>query len=157
MKPYPFAFHAYTRKLRPMISLFEPNNVDKVSNRIPPTSPCPHPSRISRSQTVTFAQGLGGSGTPFAGSGSYLGLAARVVQGLSPERHKSSTGNLAHIGLTLRSTASSCPHEVGPPEQIADCSAGPIPLACHDAGCHQRHRPTEVLDHIRWISPQSTE
>ena len=38
MKPYPSAVHACTSKLRPVIVLFEPNDLDEVSNRIPPTS-----------------------------------------------------------------------------------------------------------------------
>ena len=38
MKPYPSVFHAYTLKLRPAIGFFEPQNLDEVSNRIPPTS-----------------------------------------------------------------------------------------------------------------------
>ena len=38
MKPYASVFHACASKLRPEISLFEPNNLDECSNRIPPTS-----------------------------------------------------------------------------------------------------------------------
>ena len=38
MKPYPSVYHAYTSKLRPAIVLFEPTNLDEVSDRIPPTS-----------------------------------------------------------------------------------------------------------------------
>ena len=38
MKPYPSVTHAHTSKLRPVKCFFEPNNLDEVSNRIPPTS-----------------------------------------------------------------------------------------------------------------------
>ena len=37
MKPYASVFQAYTSKLRPAIGLFEPGELDEVSNRIPPT------------------------------------------------------------------------------------------------------------------------
>ena len=38
IKPYPFVFHAYTSRLRPVTFLIEPTNLDEVSNRISPTS-----------------------------------------------------------------------------------------------------------------------
>ena len=38
MKPYPSFFHAYTSQVRPVIGFFDPANLDKVSNRIRPTS-----------------------------------------------------------------------------------------------------------------------
>ena len=42
MRPYPSVFHAYTSKLRPVIFVFEPNNLDEASSRIPPTSHAGH-------------------------------------------------------------------------------------------------------------------
>ena len=38
MKSYASVSHAYTNNIRPVIGLFEPNNIDEVSNRTPPTS-----------------------------------------------------------------------------------------------------------------------
>ena len=39
MKPYASsAVYAHTSELRPVIALFEPNDFDEASNRIPPTS-----------------------------------------------------------------------------------------------------------------------
>ena len=37
MKPYPSVVHTRTSELRPAIRLFEPNNLDEVSYRTPPT------------------------------------------------------------------------------------------------------------------------
>ena len=36
MKPYPSVLYACTCKLRPLMGLFEPRELDEVSNRIPP-------------------------------------------------------------------------------------------------------------------------
>ena len=36
-KPHPSVFHAYTGNMKPAKGFFEPNNLDEVSNRIPPT------------------------------------------------------------------------------------------------------------------------
>ena len=38
MKLHPSAFHSYTGTLRPMKGFLDPNNLDEVSNPIPPTS-----------------------------------------------------------------------------------------------------------------------
>ena len=38
MKPYPYVFHAYVSKSRPVIGPFGPLNLDEASDRIPPTS-----------------------------------------------------------------------------------------------------------------------
>ena len=38
MKPYPSVIRAYTNKSRPTIGFSEPNKLDEVSNRMPPTS-----------------------------------------------------------------------------------------------------------------------
>ena len=38
MKPYPSVFHAHTSEMGLVISVFESNRLDEVSNRIPPTS-----------------------------------------------------------------------------------------------------------------------
>ena len=37
-KPYPSVFHAHAGKSRPAIGLFEPNDPDEASSRVPPTS-----------------------------------------------------------------------------------------------------------------------
>ena len=38
MKPYPSVVYAYTNKMRAVTGCLEPKHLDKVSNRIPPTS-----------------------------------------------------------------------------------------------------------------------
>ena len=37
MKPYPSVVHAYTNRMRPATGFVEPESLDEVSNRVPPT------------------------------------------------------------------------------------------------------------------------
>ena len=52
MKPYPSVLHAYTSKLKIVIDFFEPQNLDEVSNRIPPTPQCWFPASVCHIESV---------------------------------------------------------------------------------------------------------
>ena len=52
MKPYLFAVHVYTSKLRPVVGSFEPKKLDEASDRIPPTSHLRLPPRPGSSHGI---------------------------------------------------------------------------------------------------------
>ena len=61
-------FHDYTGKLKPVISLFEPQKLDEVSNRIPPTSQARKARPCETHQTCSSDQSLMRDMSPECGS-----------------------------------------------------------------------------------------